>query len=71
MVKSMPGATGELADTHPDIWTAYAALGRATAEAGPPRPVREVVAYSETSVVLAGGDRMKWTWRIRRSAGRL
>lgn len=35
MVKSMPGAAGKLADTHPDIWKAYAALGRATAEAGP------------------------------------
>lgn len=35
MVKSMPGAAGELADMHPDIWKAYAALGRATAEAGP------------------------------------
>jgi len=35
MAKSMPGAAGELADAHPDIWKAYAALGRATAEAGP------------------------------------
>lgn len=34
MVKSMPGAAGKLADTHPDIWKAYAALSRATAEAG-------------------------------------
>lgn len=35
MVKSMPGAAGALADAHPDIWKAYADLGRATATAGP------------------------------------
>lgn len=35
MTKTMPGAAGELADAHPDIWKAYASLGRATAEAGP------------------------------------
>jgi len=35
MTRTMPGAAGELADGHPDIWKAYAALGRATAEAGP------------------------------------
>jgi alkylhydroperoxidase/carboxymuconolactone decarboxylase family protein YurZ len=35
MTKSMPGAAGDLADQHPDIWKAYAALGKATAEAGP------------------------------------
>ena len=35
MVKSMPGATGTLAEQYPDIWKAYADLGKATAEAGP------------------------------------
>jgi alkylhydroperoxidase/carboxymuconolactone decarboxylase family protein YurZ len=35
MVKPMPGAAGELAEDYPDIWTAYAALGKAAAEAGP------------------------------------
>lgn len=35
MTDSMPGAAGALADAHPDIWKAYSALGRATAEAGP------------------------------------
>lgn len=31
----MPGAAGDLAEKHPDVWDAYAALGKATAEAGP------------------------------------
>lgn len=35
MTKSMPGAAGDLAEQHPDIWKAYAALGKASAEAGP------------------------------------
>lgn len=35
MAQPMPGAAGELAEDYPDIWTAYAALGKATAEAGP------------------------------------
>ena len=35
MDKTMPGAAGELAEDYPDIWTAYEALGKATAEAGP------------------------------------
>lgn len=35
MTKSMPGAAGDLAEAHPDIWKAYAALGKASAEAGP------------------------------------
>jgi alkylhydroperoxidase/carboxymuconolactone decarboxylase family protein YurZ len=35
MTKSMPGAAGDLAQQQPDIWSAYAALGKACAEAGP------------------------------------
>ncbi|MFX0544723.1 carboxymuconolactone decarboxylase family protein [Roseovarius sp. S1116L3] len=35
MTKSMPGAAGDLAEKHPDIWKAYSALGKATADCGP------------------------------------
>ncbi|WP_294623400.1 carboxymuconolactone decarboxylase family protein [uncultured Roseovarius sp.] len=35
MIKSMPGAAGDLAEQHPDIWKAYSALGKATADCGP------------------------------------
>ena len=35
MTKSMPGAAGDLASAHPDIWKAYSALGKATADCGP------------------------------------
>jgi alkylhydroperoxidase/carboxymuconolactone decarboxylase family protein YurZ len=35
MTKSMAGAAGDLAEQHPDIWTAYSSLGKACAEAGP------------------------------------
>lgn len=35
MSKSMPGAAGDLADDQPEIWNAYAALGKATADCGP------------------------------------
>ena len=35
MTGSMPGAAGDLADEHPDIWKAYSALGKATADCGP------------------------------------
>jgi alkylhydroperoxidase/carboxymuconolactone decarboxylase family protein YurZ len=35
MSKKMPGAAGALAEEHPDVWSAYAALGKATSEAGP------------------------------------
>jgi alkylhydroperoxidase/carboxymuconolactone decarboxylase family protein YurZ len=35
MTKTMPGAAGDLASRHPDVWSAYAALGKAAAEAGP------------------------------------
>lgn len=35
MSKSMPGAAGDLAAKHPDVWDAYAALGKAAAESGP------------------------------------
>ncbi|SNS87225.1 carboxymuconolactone decarboxylase family protein [Antarctobacter heliothermus] len=34
MTKTMPGAAGDLAEQHPDLWTAYAALGEACAKAG-------------------------------------
>ncbi len=35
MTKTLPGAAGDLADDFPDVWKAYAALGKATAESGP------------------------------------
>jgi alkylhydroperoxidase/carboxymuconolactone decarboxylase family protein YurZ len=35
MTKKMPGAAGDLAEAHPDIWNAYSALGKATADCGP------------------------------------
>jgi alkylhydroperoxidase/carboxymuconolactone decarboxylase family protein YurZ len=35
MTEDLPRAAGVLARHHPDIWAAYAALGRACAEAGP------------------------------------
>lgn len=35
MAKALPGAAGELAEQHPDVWAAYAALGKATSESGP------------------------------------
>jgi alkylhydroperoxidase/carboxymuconolactone decarboxylase family protein YurZ len=35
MTRTLPGAANELAREHPEIWAAYAALGKATAEAGP------------------------------------
>ena len=35
MTKTMPGAAGDLAEQHPDLWSAYSALGKACAEAGP------------------------------------
>jgi alkylhydroperoxidase/carboxymuconolactone decarboxylase family protein YurZ len=35
MTKAMPGAAGDLAQQHPDLWSAYAALGKACADAGP------------------------------------
>ncbi|MBO6604374.1 MAG: carboxymuconolactone decarboxylase family protein [Roseicyclus sp.] len=38
MTKTMPGAAGDLAEAYPDVWSAYAALGKATAEAGPLTP---------------------------------
>lgn len=38
MSKSMPGAAGDLAEEFPDIWKAYSALGKATAECGPLTP---------------------------------
>ena len=35
MTKKMPGAAGDLAEQYPDIWRAYADLGKACADAGP------------------------------------
>jgi len=35
MSRVMPGAAGDLAEQHPDVWSAYAALGKASADAGP------------------------------------
>lgn len=35
MSPALPGAAGALAEDHPEVWEAYAALGRATAAAGP------------------------------------
>ncbi len=35
MTRTMPGAAKDIADRHPEIWSAYAALGKAAAEAGP------------------------------------
>ncbi|SEW31304.1 Uncharacterized conserved protein YurZ, alkylhydroperoxidase/carboxymuconolactone decarboxylase family [Cognatiyoonia koreensis] len=35
MPKNMPGAAGDLAEQYPDIWRAYAALGKASSGAGP------------------------------------
>lgn len=35
MSNKLPGAAGNLAEQHPEIWDAYAALGAATAECGP------------------------------------
>ena len=35
MTKTMPGAAGDLAEQHPDIWSAYSALGKACSDTGP------------------------------------
>jgi len=35
MTNAMTGAAADLADEHPEIWQAYSALGKATAECGP------------------------------------
>ena len=35
MTNALPGAAGDLAKEHPEIWSAYASLGKACAEAGP------------------------------------
>ncbi|MGM0398835.1 MAG: carboxymuconolactone decarboxylase family protein [Halobacteriota archaeon] len=34
-IDELPSTPRDLADTHPDVWTAYTDLGRATADAGP------------------------------------
>lgn len=34
MSENMPGAAGDLAAQNPEIWDAYSALGKATAECG-------------------------------------
>ena len=33
--EKLPGAAGKVAESHPEVWKAYAALGEACAEAGP------------------------------------
>ena len=33
--RELPAAAGKLAKSHPEIWKAYASLGKAAAEAGP------------------------------------
>ena len=35
MAKALPGAAGDLAEQHPDIWAAYSALGKAASDSGP------------------------------------
>ena len=35
MARTLPGAAGDLAEQHPDVWAAYAALGKAASESGP------------------------------------
>lgn len=35
MTRTMPGAAGDLAEEYPDVWKAYSALGKATADCGP------------------------------------
>lgn len=35
MSKQMPGAARDVAEQHPDIWRAYAAIGTASANCGP------------------------------------
>lgn len=34
MPDKLPGAAGDLAREHPDVWEAYSSLGKATAKAG-------------------------------------
>jgi hypothetical protein len=38
----MPGAAGDLAEEYPDVWKAYAALGKASAESLSEKGLREV-----------------------------
>nr|WP_306265710.1 carboxymuconolactone decarboxylase family protein [Pararhizobium sp. IMCC3301] len=35
MTNSLPAAAADLAEQHPDIWSAYSSLGNACANAGP------------------------------------
>ena len=35
MSERLPGGAAKIAESHPDVWKAYAALGEACAEAGP------------------------------------
>lgn len=53
----MPGAAGELAANHPEIWMAYSALGKAVAEAGKltPRERRLVKLAMAIGVGSEGG----------------
>ncbi len=38
MTRSLPGAAKDIAEEYPDIWKAYAALGKAAADCGPLTP---------------------------------
>lgn len=33
--EELPSTAGDIADRHPDVWSAYSALGEAVAESGP------------------------------------
>ena len=35
MTKSLTGMAGDLAEEYPEVWSSYAALGKATADCGP------------------------------------
>jgi alkylhydroperoxidase/carboxymuconolactone decarboxylase family protein YurZ len=35
MTETLPNAPSRIAEDHPEVWKAYAQLGKATAEAGP------------------------------------
>lgn len=35
MTDNLPGAAGDIARDHPDVWGAYSALGEAVSDAGP------------------------------------
>jgi len=47
MTKLPPSGAGALAETHPEVWQAYAKLGQACAEAGPLDELRVKLAANE------------------------